>query len=370
MDVQAKLQVPGEFRVIRYEVPDFVGDWRQIEYGDPNAPRIAQLREEFKLEEVVAGCASEFAAQLALKRWVRSQWNHGYSRSATWAKDGLDILHEVAKGEQFCCGAYARVLMDCATALGWPARPVGLCVADCEFPRDYNVGNVGHAVCEVWSNGFRKWVLMDPDVNVHYERDGVPLSALEIHDAWVSGCADEVRMVADQPGFVIPTGQTLVTGRDMCPGLNELTEEDSRLTFERFGRHRVMDYYARLNIAGRQWADQRCLPTFVVHFGASGQQRWTSDVTDLYWPLNLVRLSATPAWDEGRPRLTIELQHCMPFFDHYEARVDGEEWQPREAEFEWPMHDGVNTLQCRAVNVRNVPGIVSRIEVAYSRPRW
>ena len=41
--------------------------------------------------------------------------------------------------------------------------------------------------------------MMDPDINVHYERDGTPLNALEIREAWLDGAADEVEMVQDQP---------------------------------------------------------------------------------------------------------------------------------------------------------------------------
>ena len=53
-------ECPGEFRVVGYEVQDFVGDFTCCDYGDPQAPRIARLREEYGLEEVVAGCGTEF----------------------------------------------------------------------------------------------------------------------------------------------------------------------------------------------------------------------------------------------------------------------------------------------------------------------
>jgi len=139
------------------------------------------------------------------------------------------------------------------------------------------------------------------------------------------------------------------------------------LVFQRFARHRAMDYYARLTVNGWDWVDKRALPTFVGHFGPRSAKP-TSNIDDLYWSLNMVRLSATPSWNEGGSRLTITLEHCMPWFDHYEIRIDGGEWRPVEATFEWPMREGVNSLECRAVNVRNRPGIISRIEVAHARP--
>lgn len=54
-----KLLVPGEFDLISWEMPDFVGDWTQMDYGDPTDPRLVQLREEFALDEVIAGCAGQ-----------------------------------------------------------------------------------------------------------------------------------------------------------------------------------------------------------------------------------------------------------------------------------------------------------------------
>jgi hypothetical protein len=50
--------------------------------------------------------------------------------------------------------------------------------------------------------------------------------------------------------------------------------------------------------------------------------------------------------------------------------VDGGDWESCEPGFDWAMHEGRNSLECRSVNVMNRPGIVSRIEVAYARPRW
>ena len=370
MDEQAKREVPGEFGVIAYDVKDFVGDYQCIDYDDPRGERLSQLREEFDLEAIIRDCATEFEAFLALKRWVRSRWNHGWSASFKTVQDGLDILREAAKGEQFCCGHYTRVFIDCATALGWPARPVGICIASCEFPRDYNVGNVGHAVAETWSNEHEKWVLMDPDINCYYERDGVPLSALEIREAWLSGEGDAVRQVLDEPTFVVPSGDTVAIAKQFTPGLNEFDDEIVRLVCERFTRHQVLDYYARVRIAGWEFVDRRCLPTFVWHFQPSPEVRPTCDPARMYWSVNMVRMSVKPSWTDGEGQLTVSLEHCMPFFDRYEARIDEGAWERREEGFDWPMHEGVNRLECRAVNVMDRPGIVSRIDVAYARARW
>lgn len=358
--------VPGEFRVVRYDVPRWRGDPALGDYGDPDSPRLRQLRREFALDEVVAGRDGDYRQIVALKRWVRSRWNHGYSRRHV--EDGLDLLRAGADGERFACGYYARTLVDCATALGLPAREVGILLAECEAPRDYTLGCVGHVVAEVWCEEHGKWVLMDADMNLHYERDGVPLNALELHDAWLGGRAGAVTVIEDEPPFAMPDERDIEILRDMQTyAYRDWTVESMRLSLERYRRHGVLDYYARFRIGDRQWLDECCLPTFVWSLTpAPGPVRFTDDRDELYPALNLARPLLQPGWDGGGAWLEVTLEHRMPFFDRYETRLDGGSWQGTQAPFRWPMREGVNHLECRAVNVRGRAGAIGRVDVAYA----
>ncbi|MBU0608407.1 MAG: transglutaminase-like domain-containing protein [Armatimonadetes bacterium] len=364
-----KRSIPGDFEVIRCDLPAFVGDFAQMDYGDPLAPRTVQVREEYRLDGVVAGYDTEFAAQCALKRWVRSRWDHGWSLKFNEVQDALDILRAADRGEHFNCGFYNRVFVECCRSLGWVARPVGVGVRDIACPRGHNVGNVGHSVPEVWSNEFRKWIIMDPDLNVHYERDGVPLSALEIHDAWLAHEAKAVTVVQEEPIFTPPQGEHVKLVSQLMPNMDHFNEEEAGHIYRRFGRHAAMDYYARVSLGQWTWLDRRCLPSFVVHFAPGSTGLLTSNPADLYWTVNMVRLSAAASWADG-PKLAVKLEHCMPWFEHYEARVDGGAWQPQPGTFDWPMREGENVLEVRAVNVCGQAGIVSRLEVAYAPAKW
>lgn len=70
---ESKLQVPGEFDLIGGETPRIAGDWRSKGWPDPDDERIATIREEFALDEVIADAEGDLARILALKRWVRSR---------------------------------------------------------------------------------------------------------------------------------------------------------------------------------------------------------------------------------------------------------------------------------------------------------
>jgi len=359
--------VPGELRVVRYQLPSFLGDYRCMDYGDPYSDRLRELRERYRLEEVVAGRSDEMDALLALKRWVRSRWDHGWCRQFATVSDGLSILEEAEQGRQFCCGHYTRLLTDCATALGWPARPVSLSIADCEAPRDHHIDNVGHSVAEVWCTGLRKWVVLDADLNVHYRSDGVPQSAMELHDAWLSGQADRVEMIQDEPAFALPAGEAIENLNRTATQRDCYDELTLRSMFETFARHRALDYYARLSIAGLEWLDPRCPPSFIRHFAPYGGHRWTSNPADMYWSVNLVGMTLQPAWDDdAQATLAVSLCHCMPFFGHHQSAIDGGDWRRCEASFAWPLHPGTNRLACRAVNTMGRPGTIASIEVAYA----
>lgn len=364
-----KRTIPGDFEVVRCDLPAFVGDYTQMDYGDPLAGRTVQVREEYRLDDVVAGPATEFEAQRALKRWVRSRWDHGWSLKFNEVQDALDILHAADEGEHFNCGFYNRVFVECARSLGWVARPLGVNVRDAAFPRGHNVGNVGHSVPEIWSNQYRKWVIMDPDLNVHYERDGVPLSALEIHDAWLSHEAEAVTMVQEEPPFALPTGAHVALVSQLMSDMEHFDEVEAAHLCRRFARHGALDYYARLCLGQWTWLDPRCLPSFVGHFAPAGTGMLTSNPDNLYWTVNMVRLSAAASWTHG-PKLAVRLEHCMPWFDHYEVQVDGGAWQTQAETFDWPMREGLNVLAVQPVNVCGQPGLTSRLEVAYAPAKW
>ena len=76
------------------------------------------------------------------------------------------------------CTHYGAVFAGCASSLGWVARSI---VVD------------HHCLAEVWCEELQKWILEDAgparEFDATYEIDGVPINALELHEA----AADERR---------------------------------------------------------------------------------------------------------------------------------------------------------------------------------
>ena len=92
-----------------------------LDYGDP---RLAALRERHQLEKVVEGARDEWHAQLLLKEWVYRAIPGGNPQVS--ASTAAEILEYAAKGETFYCTHYAITYTECALALGWQCRKIGV----------------------------------------------------------------------------------------------------------------------------------------------------------------------------------------------------------------------------------------------------
>ena len=146
---------------------------------------LLQLRQNEKLDDVFVG-DSEFEKTLRLKNWVKSLWDHSVPAPFP-PYNAVVILDWIRSGQTGgWCGQYSIVLLQSLLSLGYQARYI-------------EIGNksnpYAHFMVEVWSNQFNKWIALDADYNVHWEAHGVPLSALEIHDAYVKNKVNELDVI-------------------------------------------------------------------------------------------------------------------------------------------------------------------------------
>ena len=131
--------------------------------------------------------ASALATAEMLLGWVTDRWRHsGGSHDAS--NDANVVLDRVEQGERFACVEYTVVLTQALNAVEIPARPISL------FRLDYYAGlGTGHVVTEAWIDDLGKWVALDGQNGaVWRDADGVPLSVLELQQAYLIG---------DQPEF-------------------------------------------------------------------------------------------------------------------------------------------------------------------------
>ncbi len=155
----------------------FISKDQYFTFEDFNHPKLKEMIKNEKIEEVIKKGSTEFDKIMLLKEWVRKQLKHPGIPVNYPPWDAVILLDWVRKNKvQVLCGHYAVLFVQTLTSLGIPARYVDLSTED----------NTGHFVAEVWSNDFQKWVLIDPYSDSHYQKEGVPLSGLSLHLAYVN----------------------------------------------------------------------------------------------------------------------------------------------------------------------------------------
>ena len=142
------------------------------------------LLRDYPIREVVDAEKTELQKIVALASWVSSQWVKGVNMDKFLdperRKNAVEILKKAHMGGHFNCLYYATVYSTCGIALDFRARRV--CINQ-------------HVVSEFWSNDFNKWIVVDADFDLHFETDGVPMSAYEVHMAVVNNKTSNVTMV-------------------------------------------------------------------------------------------------------------------------------------------------------------------------------
>lgn len=324
-------------------------------FEDYHHPRLARLRDRYKIDEAVDGVVGEFDRFLSLRNWVHSQWV--LDQSQTVSGDALEILEQASRGVRFCCGHSMVVLQAVMASFGYVVRNLGI-------ERDHRVGEgFHHGVNEVWSNHYAKWVVLDATYDVHYERDGTPLSALELHEA---ARADGGKGIVKMRG----------TDRRPYPMEESDALEASVRTYWWTAWHLRMDPFTHPYWAGadrlmvydndafrsgtwlRQQGDRR-----VSHwaYGADAfvpvsdrhQVEWTPGVPDLTFHV------------EGPGQVRVDLRSATPNLRDYGIRLNGKgEHSATGRGIRWLLREGTNRLVAHTRNLFGVdgPGVQAVLE--------
>ena len=141
-------------------------------YETADAAYLLRFRETYELESVIKDATSQYEAMLKLGNWIGTRFDHGIDPPGSrQACDPVGLIATGERGAKYWCEIAARVTVQAASSLGWPARVI-------TASRDGYTWE--HGVAELWSDDFGKWFVMDTDFNVVYESNGVPLSAFEL----------------------------------------------------------------------------------------------------------------------------------------------------------------------------------------------
>ncbi len=307
-------------------------------------PRLKVLRERWRLDHVIQGGETEFEKILRLKRWIRHQWENGWDRGTLqfvppW--DAMVVLELTSQKLSLgMCTHYSSTFVQCCLAVGIPAR---VTIISC------------HCVAEVWSNDYKKWMMMDPGCDTddgrkgtrHFERNGIPMSALELHQAYANNNYDGVVEIDDPEKFGGTLENNISLYRQFCA-----TRRNNYLTslLPEEPEHGAVSY----TYDGHLWhrSATEPLPQF---------SRTSCRESDFHWTLNQTAIYL----QQGKTLNTLEvlLDTVTPNFETYFVQVDDSEWIEKSEAFTWNLHIGQNTLRAKTRNAFGILGIESFVSV-------
>lgn len=331
-------------------------------YQDPGHPALCRLRERERLDEVVAGAETDLDRALRLKRWVQGQWEFGSPQPyPPW--NALEILDWIRSGKTGgFCGQYAMVFLQSWLSLGGQGRYVELSTRDNPYC---------HFTTELWLADLGKWAILDATssdtLRCHYVREGVPLSALEIHRAHLSGQEAGV-------GFVVEGESQGGSERPATPKDLEIYYR-FRVVFRNNQLSDPPPYTDINNTFDRyadcvEWEDEWTVPwpefpgeaRFPVQRMSA---RSTRDEADLYYTLNReTRIEVGWFHDD---LFVVRLTANLADRGGYEVRLDGGGWQACEGHLGWTAGPGHHAVEARALTSRGERGPVSRIGFELAR---
>jgi hypothetical protein len=324
---------------------------RRFRFDSASNPKLEELRQRYELDAVIAPGEDEFDRQVRLLDWVHHRFRK-FGRPSVEAKGALEILQAIDEGHTFFCSQYAHVFVSAAASLGWIDRELAL-----RRHRDPpGGGSTEHSTTEIWSNQYRKWIMLDPTAKMYIEKEGVPLNAFEIRQEWF------YRQGRDLV-FVIGKERKRYRKNDLPIFLGRFPEfGDLTVPADELDKYGFIGYIPNTDLMdhGLDYAQM-----FMVKDQLCEGTRWhtrtapPNPAVDPYFPIGQVALELRT---EPSP-IRVTLRTLTPNFEAYQARWDGGVWRAAGESLPWTLHAGVNRLEIRTVNRFGVHGPISTIEI-------
>jgi hypothetical protein len=156
-------------------------------FEDRSSPKFDHLITKYQLDTVFHGETDEFKRILLLRHWIKTVIKiNDFGDPYPGGGYAEGILDAALKGQGFHCGHFMTVQNAIMNAYGYVTRTLGAGPGVKGGPDGH------HGINEIWLNQYNKWFLSDAKYDHHFEKNGIPLSALEIRDEYLKNQAADI----------------------------------------------------------------------------------------------------------------------------------------------------------------------------------
>lgn len=340
------------FHEVTVNNPDFSPNTVFVGYEDLSYPKFNALKEKYRLDTIFHGEKDELKRILLLRNWIKKIIKINNVGPYPGNGSPESILDEALKGHGFHCGHYMVVQNAIMNAYGYITRCLG---AGEGAPNELEVH---HGMNEIWLNTYHKWFLSDAKYDVHFEKDGIPLSALEVHDAYLKNKAADIM---------------LMRGPDRVP--TEVYAEVNNRPKELFARIYTWITWDQYNTKYINWPkkDSSDLVMYQDDYYnnhiwiRSGKPHWVYNTRYLHLVSDRKAIEWTPntitskVIIEGK-NAQIELNSITPNLKTYQMKElpDGD-WKDVSKAVKIKLKNDKNEIVFRTINLADVGGIEHKV---------
>lgn len=323
-------------------------------YENLHDPRCAQLREKYNLDAVVENETDELKRILLFRHWMFSNITIDNDIVTPTRGDAFAVLDSALQGGTFQCAYFSIVQHAILNSFGYVARRLGNGhgqIARHDLTYEY------HSINEVWLNSYCKWMAIDAKYDAHFEKNNIPLSALEIRDEIIRNNAQDVDYIIG-PNRDKFTGPFTFQQADLVPYYLWNFWELNTNNFTDFPNSRSSagivyeDEYTRNNTWYREskpfWAYD------------TGYMIWITDRNWINWTPNIIKSTVDIQADNAHIKLTSNTPNFKTY--QYKTTTDAD-WQNCIESLDLKIPTQGLKLTFRTVNLVNVTGPEHNISI-------
>ena len=189
---------PREYFQVEVDNPEFKPNTVFNGSEDLTSPKFSHLIEKYQLDTVFYGETDELKRILLLRHWIKSKVKiSDFETSYPGDGDVEKMLDLAMEGQGYHCGHYMRIQNAIMNAYGYVTRTLGA------GPGVQGGPDGHHGINEIWLNDYNKWFLSDAKYDHHFEKNGIPLSSLEVRDEYLKNKAADIVIVKGTDRTVI-----------------------------------------------------------------------------------------------------------------------------------------------------------------------
>jgi len=155
-------------------------------YEDLTSPKFSHLIIKYRLDTIFHGETDELKRILLLRHWIKSLIHINDSGPFPGEGNVESMLDAALKGQGYTCGHFMVIQNAVMNAFGYVTRTMGAGPGVKGGPDGH------HGIDEIWLNSYNKWFLSDNKYDTHFEKNGIPLSALEVRDEYLKNKAADI----------------------------------------------------------------------------------------------------------------------------------------------------------------------------------